>query len=199
MFCSLGAIAGMILGFEVFSHTSGLPRRHQSFPFSARWWILSYLQKRKSLHLFPSGSALPSPSISWTGGENNDSLSHISPYSREKKRLTFDAIPDFGAWQAVVLVFVGLVGSSSKRSSQSFEVLYPPSSRLAGCSALSPAVASTSAHSPFSLSCLGKPFFKKYRFFMKNFRKRGGVNRISYLLFRNVRDKKKPYQTIHFY
>ena len=41
-------------------------------------------------------------------------LSYIfPPMSRENKRLTVDLIPHFGAWQAVVLVFVGLVGSQS--------------------------------------------------------------------------------------
>ena len=35
-------------------------------------------------------------------------LSMIS--AREKKRLTFDSIPAFGAWQATILILVGLVG-----------------------------------------------------------------------------------------
>ena len=30
--------------------------------------------------------------------------------AREKKRLTFDSIPAFGAWQATILILVGLVG-----------------------------------------------------------------------------------------
>ena len=86
--------------------------------------------------------------------EKNEAQRHALqsfPFFREKKRLTFDAIPDFGAWQAVVLVFVGLVGPARK--------VYPSSStgsRLAESSALSPAVASTSAPSPFSLSCSGE-------------------------------------------
>ena len=47
---------------------------------------------------------------------------------------------------------------------------------------------------------IGKPSFKKYRFLYEILSQTGGgVNRISYLLFRNVRDKKKPYETIHFY
>ena len=40
----------------------------------------------------------------------------------------------------------------------------------------------------FLFASLGKPSFKKKRNFMKLFHKRGGrVNRISYLLFRNVK------------
>ena len=153
MFCTLGAIIGMILGFEVVSLNSGLPRRLLSLLSSVRWWILPYLQRRKSLLLFPSGSALPSPSFYWTGGQNEAQFI-MAPtiyflLSREKKRLTFDSIPDFGAWQAVVLVLVGLVGTF-----KIFSFIYQPS-RLAGSSVLSRAVVLTSAPSQCSLSCSG--------------------------------------------
>ena len=111
VFCTLGAISGMIIGFEVVSLNSGLPRRLLSLLSSVRWWILPYLPRRKSSLLFPSGSALPSPSFYWTGGQKWIFSNIFSLISREKKRLTFDSIPDFGAWQAMVLILVGLVGS----------------------------------------------------------------------------------------
>jgi len=75
MFCSLGAIVGMILGFEVVD--PALSAEEKKLAFVSIWFSFAF-----ALYLL----------------------------NRENKRLTFDAIPNFGAWQAVVLVFVGLVG-----------------------------------------------------------------------------------------
>ena len=60
------------------------------------------------------GSALPLLSFSSTGEANPIDISedddHDEMLGREHKRKTFDQIPKFGVWQAVVLLAVGFLG-----------------------------------------------------------------------------------------
>ena len=79
------------------------------------WRLLMqpWLLLRRNLVLFASGSALPLPSFCLTGVFVcvwNTSTGTTIYYCREHKRKTFDQIPDFGAWQGVLLVCVGFLG-----------------------------------------------------------------------------------------
>ena len=62
-------VSGQSLAWSLALRSSHTTLNFQEDKLAFRWWIPLYLPRRKNSPSFPSGSALPLPSFSWTGWE----------------------------------------------------------------------------------------------------------------------------------